>query len=98
MKDKAQTIIFWIGCTFLGCYFLRIFNFPNELIMILGGVLCLAMIIQQKSIKIDIGMCLLAITLFSYYIIIYGTSGITFSILYIPIIIYVMTRYLMHYA
>lgn len=98
MKDKIQIITFWIGCIFLGGYFLRIFNFPNELILVLGGTLCLVMFMQQKKIKIDIGACLLAVTLFSYYVIIYGIRGMTFSIVYIPLVIYIMTKYLMYYV
>ena len=63
MKDKTQTITFYGVCIFLFCYFLRIFNMPNELTLIAGAILCLVLLIQQKKFRIDLGICLLTITL-----------------------------------
>lgn len=94
MKDKTQTITFWAVCIYLFCYFVRIFNFPNELTVILGGILCLIMVIQQKCIRINIGICLLTITMISYYVIINGKQGLFFSISYIPLVIYILTDYM----
>lgn len=93
MKDKTQTITFYAVCIFLFCYFMRIFNMPNELTVIAGGLLCLALVIQQKKIRIDLGICLLAIIMVSYYVIINGARGLAFSILYIPLIIYELGNY-----
>lgn len=94
MKDKTQTITFYGVCIFLFCYFLRIFNMPNELTLIAGAILCLVLLIQQKKFRIDLGVCLLTITLGSYYVIINGTSGLLYSILYIPLVIYEIGNYM----
>lgn len=94
MKDKAQTITFYAVCVFLLCYFTRIFNMPNELTLIIGTILCLVLLIQQKKFRIDVGVCLLTISLASYYVIINGKSGLFYSILYIPIIIYELGNYM----
>ena len=94
MKDKTQTITFCGVCIFLFCYFLHIFNMPNELTVILGGILCLALVVQQKKLRIDLGICLLMLTLISYYVIINGISGMFYAILYIPPIIYELGNYM----
>lgn len=94
MKDRAQTITFYIVCVFLLCYFTRIFNMPNELTLIIGAILCLVLLIQQKKFRIDIGVYLLAITLISYYVIINGKNGLFYSILYIPLFIYELGNYM----
>ena len=94
MRDKAQTTTFYVVCVFLFCYFLRIFNMPNELTVIVGGALCLVLAIQQKRIRIDLGICLLATSLVSYYVILHGIVGLFYSIAYIPLIIYVMGNYM----
>lgn len=94
MKDKTQTITFYGVCIFLFCYFLRIFNMPNELTLIVGAILCLILLIQQKKFRIDLGVCLLVVTLVSYYVIINGTSGLFYSIMYIPLVIYELGTYM----
>lgn len=93
MKDKAQTITFGAICVFLMCYFTRLFNFPNEFIVILGGGLCLACIALQKRLRVDIGLCLLALTLVSYYLISNGIRGLFYAILYIPLVVYFVGKY-----
>lgn len=93
MKVKSQNITYVITCVFLLCYFLRIFNMPNEVTLILGSALCMSMVIQQKKIRIDIGICLLAVALVSYYVIVNGIKGLSFSILYIPLMIYELGNY-----
>ena len=94
MKDKTQTITFCGVCIFLFCYFLHIFNFPNELTVVFGGILCLVLLAQQKKIRIDLGICLLAIALASYYVIINGSAGVFYAILYIPLIVYELGNYM----
>lgn len=94
MKDKTQAITFWAGCSLLFAYFLHVANFPNELVVVLGGVLCAALVVQQKKFRIDAGICLLAVALSSYYVIINGTSGIFYAILYIPLVVYELGNYL----
>lgn len=94
MQEKIETIKFRIICIFLMCYFFRIFSFPNELIVILGGALCVVLVCQQRYIKLDLGICLLSCTMLSYYLITNGIRGIAYSIVYIPIIIYILSRYM----
>lgn len=93
MENRAQTITFGAICAFLMCYFVKLFNFPNEFIVILGGGLCLACIIWQKKLRIDAGLCLMAITLVSYYLIPNGMRGLFYAILYIPLVIYFVVIY-----
>ena len=94
MKNKTKNITFLAILAFVGCYFARLFHMPNELTVILGGVLCLALLIQQKKIRVDLGLCLLAITLVSYYVIANGFKGIFYAILYIPLVVYVIGKYI----
>lgn len=93
MKEKMQTITFWTVWLFFCCYFLQIFDVPNALVAMIGAVLCLMVIVQQKIIRIDLGIGLLAVTLVSYYVIVNGMQGLTYTILYIPLIIYVLANY-----
>lgn len=90
MKKNAETITFGAVALFLCCYFMQIFDFPNILTVLLGGVLYLALVWQQKQVKIDLGICLLAVTMGSYYLIVNGTRGLLFSILYIPLVLYLV--------
>ena len=93
MKIKVQKKVLGITILYLCCYFLKIFDFPNELTVILGGLLCGAMVIQEKCIRIDVGICLLTVTMLSYYLIVNGKEGLFYSILYIPLVIYILTIY-----
>lgn len=52
------------------------------------------MVVYQKVFRVDVGICLLTITLVSYYVIVNGVQGIKYSILYIPLIIYVLANYM----
>lgn len=90
MKNNVQTITFGAICLFLCCYFMQIFDFPNVLTVILGGILCLAVIVQQRRIRIDAGFCLLLLTMISYYVIVNGVRGLFFMILYIPPVLYLL--------
>ena len=85
--------MFLVILAFVGCYFGRVLNMPNELTVILGGVICLILLIQQKKLRIDFGVCLLAVTLAGYYVIANGTSGMFYAILYIPLVIYMIGKY-----
>lgn len=93
MKNNVQTITFGGICLFLCCYFMQIFNLPNVLTVILGAGFCLAMLIQQKRVRIDAGICLLALTMVSYYVIVNGVRGLGYAILYIPLILYIIANY-----
>lgn len=93
MKEKAQTITFAAVLVFLCCYFMQLLNMPNVIVVGIGVVLCLIMLLQQKVFRIDIGICLLAITMISYYVIVNGIQGAFFAVLYIPLILYEMGNY-----
>ena len=93
MKDKTQTIILVGVWLFFLCYFLQAFDLPNVLTVALGGIFGLLMVMQQKKVRVDLGICLLTITLASYYLIINGVEGLSYMILYLPLIIYVVAHY-----
>lgn len=93
MKENKQTITFGAVLLFLCCYFMQLLAFPNGLTVVAGAGLCLVMLIQQKRIRIDLGFCLLALTMISYYVIVNGSRGLFFAILYIPLVIYVLANY-----
>ena len=93
MKNHTQTITFTAVLIFLCAYFMQIFNLPNVIGVGIGAVLCLIMLLQQKKFRIDLGICLLAITMLSYYVIINGMRGAFFVVLYIPLILYEIGNY-----
>lgn len=93
MKDKTQTITLSIVWLFFCCYFLQAFDFPNALAMVIGAGLCFVMVIQQKRLRIDVGICLLTAALVSYYVIVNGLQGLKYTILYIPLVVYVLANY-----
>ena len=93
MRDKKQTIILNFVLVGLCCYFMQFLNVPNILTVVIGAMLCLTMVIQQRKIRIDVGICLLTLTLASYYVIVNGVRGAFFPILYIPLVIYLLAQY-----
>lgn len=96
MKDHVQTITFVGIYIFLCCYFMQLLNLPNALTVILGGAFCLMAAVQQRRIRIDGGICLLTLTMVSYYVIVNGVRGLGFTILYIPLILYVLANYMVN--
>ncbi len=93
MEKKVQSIIFGVTLLYLGCYFMQIFNFPNVIMLFLGGVLCAGMVIAQKKLRVDIGLILLALTMLSYAVLLFGKRGIITMLPYIPLVVYVLTNY-----
>ena len=93
MKKNTETMTFGILILFLFCYFMRLFAFPNVLTALIGAGICLVMVLQQKRIRIDAGICLLALAMVSYYVIVNGVRGLFFTILYLPLIFYVLANY-----
>ena len=93
MRENLQKLTFGAVILFFCCYFMRLFAFPNILTVAVGAGLCFVLLIQQECIRIDLGTCLLAITMISYYVIVNGIRGLFFMILYIPLIVYVLTEY-----
>ncbi len=96
MKDKTQNITYLVVLLFIACYFARVFNMPNEMVVILGGAICAVLVMQQRKIRIDLGLCFLLITLASYYVISNGFRGMFYAILYIPLVIYLIAKYTIH--
>lgn len=93
MKDKTQTLIFKAVVLYLFCYFTLIFDFPHILTLIFGAILCAAMLVTQKKFRLDVGVCLLTVSMVLHFTIMYGTSGLFSMITYVPIVIYVVAHY-----
>lgn len=90
MKNETKTRTFGVVCLFLCCYFMQLLNLPNALTVLAGGALFLVLVFLQKKIKIDGGICLIAVTMVSYYAITNGARGLLFTILYIPPMLYLL--------
>ena len=92
MKTKAEPIVFSLILIYLACYFMHLFRFPDLLMLVLGAIFCLILLLKQKKLRIDLGVCLLAITMFSYCIIVFGVRAIAIMMPYIPLVIYVLSH------
>lgn len=87
--------MFWGGVlVFLCCYFMMLFDFPNILTILIGSVICLLLMIRQKRFRLDAGICLLGITMASYFLIVFGIRGATMSLPYVGLVMYVLGNYL----
>lgn len=93
MRNKVQNITLGILFLFLGCYFMQFMGFPNEITFFVGGILCLCMLIEQRSLKIDIGLCLLILTMLSHFLILDGKRAIVKVIVYVPLVVYLLGNY-----
>ena len=93
MKEKTFDNTLYVLMLFICCYFMRIMNLSNIVTVGCGGILCLLLIVQQKKIRIDLGICLLALALAAHYVISNGVRGILYLILYIPPMIYLLGNY-----
>lgn len=94
MKTKAESMIFGLIIVYLTCYFMQLFKFPNFLMLVLGAFFCLVLLLKQKKLRIDLGVCLLAITMFSYCIVVFGIRAIVIMMPYIPLVSYVLGNYI----
>ena len=95
MRINKQTAVFAGICLFLLCYFMMLFDFPNILTVIIGTTICSILLVRQKKIRLDIGTCLLIITIASYFIIRYGvTQAFVMGLPYVGILMYVLANYL----
>ena len=94
MKNIKSSFIFNMIWLYFCLYFLNFLNISNTVVLLIGAVLCLMMVVRQKVLRVDAGICLLTITLVSYYVIVNGLQGIKYSILYIPLVIYVLANYM----
>ena len=94
MKTKAESITFGLILIYLTCYFAHIFRFPDLLMLVLGAIFCLILLLKQKKLRIDIGLCLLTITMFAYCISKFGIRAIVIMMPYIPMVMYILANYL----
>lgn len=92
-KDK-DTIIYSMILIYLTCYFIKLFGFPDLLMLVLGAIFCLILLLKQKKLRVDLGVCLVAITMFSYCIVVFGIRAIAIMMPYIPVLVYVLSHYL----
>ena len=92
-KDK-DTIIYSMILIYLTCYFIKLFGFPDLLMLVLGAIFCLLLLLKQKKLRVDLGVCLMAITMFSYCIVVFGIRAIAIMMPYIPLVMYVLSHYL----
>ena len=90
-KEKFTFIVMWI---FLLCYFMMLFDFPNKLTILFGSMICLGLWIRQRAFRLDVGICLLTLTMASYHIIVYGMRAFTMSLPYVPLVVYVLGNYI----
>ena len=97
MQIKKETAILGTVWLFLCCYFMQLLGFPNILTVFLGAGLCLVLVIEQKSLCIDMRFILLAVTMLSYYGIANGIRGMFYLIAYIPLIFYILGNYMAYH-
>lgn len=93
-QEKVQTVLWGAVLVFLCCYFMMLFDFPNVLTILFGSLICLFLLIKQKRFRIDAGICLLTITMISYFFIVFGARGLTMSLPYVGLVMYVLGNYL----
>ncbi len=94
IKKKKELIIYALILLYLTCYFMQLFGFPDLLMLVLGAVFCLILLLKQKKLRVDLGVCLMAITMFSYCIVVFGIRAIAIMMPYIPVVMYVLSHYL----
>ena len=93
-QGKTQKILWIAVLIFLCCYFMQLFDFPNVLTIAGGALICLFLLIKQKRFRLDLGICLLTITIVSYFVIVFGIRGLTMSLPYVGLVMYVLGNYL----
>lgn len=91
---KTEPIILKLVMVYLTCYFMNLFGFPDFLMLVIGAGFCLILLIKQRKIRVDLGLSLLSITMFSYCIIVFGIRAIGIMMPYIPLVIYILANYL----
>ena len=93
-QEKVQRILWGAVLIFLCCYFMSLFDFPNVLTILFGSLICLVLLLKQKCFRLDLGICLLTITIASYFLIVFGSRGFTMSLPYVGLVMYVLGNYL----
>lgn len=100
MRSKVEKISFVAVLLFLFSYFLQwldisFFDIHNEFTVLIGGLICVILIVTQKKIRIDLETCLLATTLIIYFIKDLGfATAIKASYFYVAMVIYVLAHYI----
>ena len=94
IKEKKEKILYILILIYLTCYFIKLFDFPDLLMLVLGAIFCLILLLKQKKFRVDLGVCLIAITMFSYCIAVFGIRAIAIMMPYIPVLMYVLAHYL----
>lgn len=95
MDNKRQAIAYGGVGVFLLCYFMLFFDFSNILTVVIGGSICVILSIAQKKFRLDVGTCLLSVTIVSYFVIRYGLDkAFTMGLPYVGILMYVLSNYL----
>lgn len=94
MNNKTEPRVFFLILLYLMCYFMNLFRFPDLLMLVLGSIFCLVLLVKQKKVRIDFGGCLLAITMFSYCIVVFGIRAVAIMMPYIPLVMYILAHYL----
>ena len=94
MQNKIKDISIVALWLFLCCYFMQLFNFPNVLTLLFGGIAILVLMLKQKCIRVDLETLLIVTTIASYFIIVYGQRAFTMSLSYVSIVIFVLAHYL----
>ena len=92
MKDKVNWLYIAVFF-FLVCFFMQLYNFQMIWMLVGCGILCICFLIKQKTIRIDLGIIFLAITMYSFYIIQYGVRAVVTMIPYVPMVMYVLSSY-----
>lgn len=94
IKKEKGYILYALILVYLTCYFIQLFGFPDLLMLVLGAIFCLILLLKQKKLRVDLGVCLIAITMFSYCIVVFGIRAIVIMMPYIPVLMYVLSHYL----
>lgn len=94
IKKEKESILYALILVYLTCYFIQLFGFPDLLMLVLGAIFCLILLLKQKKLRVDLGVCLIAITMFSYCIVVFGIRAIVIMMPYIPVLMYVLSHYL----
>ena len=90
MKEKIHTGILGVTILFLILYFMQFMGFPNSIAVMVGGILCIYMVIQQRKINPGVEFCLLALAFFTHFFFLNGKRVVVETIVYIPLILYML--------
>ena len=91
LKLLKNEYFFGVVCLFLLCYFMMFLDLSNIITVLIGIIICLILLFRQKKFRLDIGTCLITLTIISYFVIRYGADKAFFMGLpYVGILMYVL--------